>query len=129
MFIGEISNPSMHLSAMLKHVGLRYSKLYEFCEISFAFLYCAGRVFWGSVQLYRICTCESSHIILKISTAALALQSYVFVFNMFSLLRDRVDTILNRGKLGIKAAWLSPLEPMQLKRLGIDPNKVERFVL
>jgi hypothetical protein len=129
MFIGEISNPAMHLSAMLKHLGLRYCKLYELCEISFAFLYCTGRVFMGSVQLYRICTCESSHAILKISTTALAVQSYFFVFSMLPLLRDRIDTILNRRKLGIKAAWLAPLDIKQLKRLGIDPHKVEKFVL
>ena len=129
MFIGEISNPSMHLSAMLKLLGLRYCKLYELGEISFAFLYCFGRVFMGSVQLWKICTCDSSHIILKVSTAALAAQSYFFVFHIVSLLKDRIDTIVNRAKLGITASWLTPLDPQQLKRLGIDPNKVEKFVL
>ena len=129
MFIGEISNPSMHLSAMLKHLGLRYCKLYEFCEISFAFLYCTGRVFMGSVQLWKICECESSHIVLKISTIALAAQSYFFVYNMVPLLQDRVGVILNRERLGIKSSWLAPLEDKHLEKLGIDPNKVEKFVL
>lgn len=129
MFIGEISNPSMHLSAMLKHLGLRYCKLYEFCEISFAFLYCTGRVFMGTYQLWKICSCESSHIILKLSTTALAVQSYFFVYNMIPLMKDRIGTIVSRGKLGIKSSWLAPLESKQLKRLGIDPDKVEKFVL
>jgi hypothetical protein len=129
MFIGEISNPSMHLSAMLKHLGLRYSKVYELCEISFAFLYILGRVFMGSVQLYRIITCENSHLILKFSTSALALQSYFFVYNMIPLMQDRVGVIFDRRRLGIKACWMVPVHPADLEKLGIDPNKIEKFVL
>ena len=129
MFIGEISNPSMHFSAMLKLVGLRYCKLYEFCEISFAVLYCAGRVFMGSIQLIRIFNCEGCHVILKVSTLALAIQSYYFVFNMVPLIRDRFETIASRKRLKITAYWLTPLPLKALKQLNIDPTKVEKFVL
>lgn len=47
MFIAEASNPPMHLRVILKHLGLRYSKAYEFFEISFILLYTFGRIFMG----------------------------------------------------------------------------------
>lgn len=35
LFVAEISNPVMHFRILLKHLGKRYTKLYEFCEISY----------------------------------------------------------------------------------------------
>ena len=34
-FVLEISNPVMHLRLIIKHLGLRYTKLYEILELSY----------------------------------------------------------------------------------------------
>lgn len=46
-FIAEISNPPMHLRQILRMIGLRYTKIYEACEISFISLYIFGRFLMG----------------------------------------------------------------------------------
>ena len=50
-FAAEISNPSMHTKHMLRIVGMRYTKAYEFAELSFLILYIYGRMYLGN----RIC--------------------------------------------------------------------------
>lgn len=48
LFISEISNPCMHIRIIIKHLGMRYTKLYECLEISYILLYIYGRIFLGS---------------------------------------------------------------------------------
>lgn len=48
MFIAEVSNPAMHARVMLRHLGMRYTRAYEFMEISFILLYTFGRILMGS---------------------------------------------------------------------------------
>ena len=50
-FAAEISNPSMHTKHMLRIIGLRYTKAYEFAELSFLIIYIYGRMYLGN----RIC--------------------------------------------------------------------------
>jgi hypothetical protein len=57
MFVAEVSNPPMHIRVILKHIGLRYTKAYETCEISFIMLYCYSRIFCGSWMTWRACNC------------------------------------------------------------------------
>jgi hypothetical protein len=35
LFVTEISNPIMHFRIVLKHLGKRYTKLYELCEMTY----------------------------------------------------------------------------------------------
>jgi len=66
LFLTEISNPPMHIRMVLRHFGLRYTKAYESCELSYILLYILGRVFLGFPVLYRTWLCESNHLVVKL---------------------------------------------------------------
>jgi hypothetical protein len=71
MFIGESSNPFMHLRAILKQYGLRYTKAYECCDIIFMLLFTFGRLIFGAKAVYNTCVCEQNHILVRLCSAAL----------------------------------------------------------
>jgi len=83
MFIAETSNPFMHVRCILKHYGMRYTKSYECMEITFMMLYMYGRVLLGASVVYNTCLCKHNHFMVKFCSAALAVQSYWFVTQMF----------------------------------------------
>lgn len=65
IFIAEISNPAMHARLVIKHMGMRYTKLYEFLEISYILLYTYGRLIIGTTIVLRCLTCGPSPFIMK----------------------------------------------------------------
>ena len=73
MFIGESSNPFMHIRAILKHYGLRYTKAYESMDIIFMLLFTFGRIIFGAKAVWNTCVCEENHILVRVSSAALML--------------------------------------------------------
>lgn len=73
MFVAECSNPAMHLRQIVKHYGLRYTKLYESMEVSFLLLYIFGRYINGSSLVWLTCRCSSMSLISKIGAIALLL--------------------------------------------------------
>ena len=79
MFIAEVSNPAMHVRVMLRHLGLRYSKAYEFMEIQFILLYTFGRILMGSYQVWQVCMCPAADYFQKGAACALMLQSIFFI--------------------------------------------------
>lgn len=79
MFVAELSNPAMHLRTILRHLGLRYSKIYEAFEIGFIMLYCYARLFVGAFLVWKTCNCENLLMFQKITAVFLLLQSLHFV--------------------------------------------------
>ena len=71
MMIAEVSNPPMHIRVMLRHLGLRYSKAYEICEIWFLMLYTFGRIIVGVYQVHQVCSCDSALFLVKFAAVAL----------------------------------------------------------
>ena len=71
MFVAEGSNAFMHIRAILRHFGLRFTKLYEFIEISFMTIYIFCRIFLGARLVWRTCLCEHNHIVSKIAAVGL----------------------------------------------------------
>ena len=71
MFIAEVSNPPMHIRVMLRHLGLRYSKFYEICEIWFIMLYTYGRIILGVYIVWEVNMCESALPLIKFAATAL----------------------------------------------------------
>lgn len=128
MFVAEVSNPPMHVRVMLKHLGLRYTKAYETCEISFIMLYCYSRIFCGSWMTWRACNCQHLYIFQKITAVFLLVQTMHFVRQMVGILIKRFNEISNRKKKGIKMRWFEPLNKEELEVLGIKAQK-EKHIL
>jgi hypothetical protein len=122
MFIGEISNPPMHLRVILKHIGLRYTKAYEILEITFITLYAYSRMFCGSWVTYRVCLCDQLHFMQKVTAFFIMAQTFHFIGVMFGILKKRYSDISLRKAKGIKMRWFSPLNKQELEILGINPT-------
>ena len=71
MFIGEASNPFMHMRCIIKSYGLRYTKAYECMEMLFMAIYIIARLFLGTGAVWDTCTCEKNHVVLRICAAIL----------------------------------------------------------
>jgi len=71
MFVAEASNSFMHIRSILRAFGLRYTKLYEFMDISFMIFYLFFRLIIGVPLYYEVFMCEHNHIVPKITCAFL----------------------------------------------------------
>jgi hypothetical protein len=79
MFAAEVSNPMMHMRVILKHLGLRYTKAYEACEIGFIVLYFYGRIICGASCLWQTLNCNELMMIAKFAAVFLIFQSVHFL--------------------------------------------------
>ena len=109
IFISEISNPPMTLRHILRLTGKRYTKLYEFAEVSFILLFFFGRVIVAAPICVQTFKCETNHIFLKTTCAALQLYSFFFLIQMKNTLSRRYKEVLSRKRLGIQIKWFEPL--------------------
>lgn len=123
MFIAECSNPSMHLRVLLRHFGMRYTRAYEACEISFVLLYCFGRFLMGFSQTWRTCMCQHNHPIIKFAALGLLFQSLYFIFQLAKILTKRMKEMALRKEMRVKMLWFTPLNQAQMEKLGLDISK------
>jgi hypothetical protein len=79
MFISEISNPPMTLRHILRLTGKRYTKAYEWSEVSFILLFFFGRTVVATPIVYETMKCDVNHLLLKISCGSLMLYSFYFM--------------------------------------------------
>jgi hypothetical protein len=128
LFVAEISNPAMHIRVILKHLGLRYTKLYELFELTFVFLYTFVRLLLGFYIVYLMVSCPSLHVAVRISAVVILLQTIFFVTKMVAMVSKRYKEISNRYTKGITMRWLDPLSEAQLKTLGIDRKNEKHFL-
>lgn len=80
MFVAESSNSFMHVRAILRTFGMRFTKLYEFMDLSFMTIYIFVRIGLGISLTYNTCMCEHNHIIAKIAALGIMLQTFQFTF-------------------------------------------------
>jgi hypothetical protein len=128
LFIAEISNPAMHTRVILKHLGLRYTKVYELFELTFVFLYTFGRFLLGSYIVYLMVGCSALHITVRISAVVILLQTVFFVTKMVAMVSKRYQEISNRYTKGVNMRWFDPLSDAELKTLGIDRKNEKHFL-
>lgn len=131
LFIGEVSNPPMHITKILRRLGLRYTKLYELNEIIFMMLYCTFRIILGTKKVYDILICHDVNLVLKMCGVVLMVQSYHFTIQMISILKNRFKEISKRYQHKITMNWVyPPLSTKDLNILGIDlKSKSEKLSL
>ena len=73
MFVAEGSNAPMHIRSILRTFGFRFTKLYEFMDISFMTIYIFFRIFLGIRLTYQQCACEHNHFVTKVAAVGLIL--------------------------------------------------------
>ena len=115
IFISEISNPPMTLRHILRLTGKRYTKAYEWSEVSFISLFFFGRVVIATPIVYSCLKCEANHLFLKISCGSLMIYSLYFIVQMYYTLMRRYKEVLSRKRLGIKLMWLEPLTKTEIE--------------
>jgi hypothetical protein len=129
LFIAEVSNPAMHMRVILKHLGLRYTKSYEFFELSFLFLYTFGRLFLGTYVVYLMVYCSNLHFTVRIAAVVIWIQTVFFVTKMWSIAFKRFNEISARYSKGIQMRWFfPPLTDKELKTLGIELKNEKHFL-
>lgn len=109
MYIGEISNTLMHIRVILKHFGLRYTKAYETSEIGFILLYIYGRFLLGPSIVWQNCMCVHNHIVVKVGSVGITIQSFYFGIQMVQILMKRYREIQTRKLKRVKNQWFTPL--------------------
>lgn len=124
MFIAECSNPPMHSRAILKHLGLRFTKAFEVFDLCFIVMYMLARLFLGTYQVWQTFQCNGIYLAVKICALFILLQSYHFSLQMWSILMKRISDIGNRYKQNVTMNWFyPPLSNDDLKALGLDKVK------
>jgi len=73
IYVAEISNPIMHIRMVIKHLGLRFTKAYEFCELSYILLFIYGRIILGTPVMIKTVTCSTNNYVVRFAGVALAL--------------------------------------------------------
>lgn len=150
MFIGEVSNPFMHVRMILKRLKLRYTVAYEASELAFMTFYLIGRLGVATPIFYYIVMCESMHTVLKLSMGVLWLQSiYVIWYSILPTFAARYEGYRKRQAAGVVMGggcvdrdarlvpiWraigyhlFTPLTELELEKLGIDPEAEEQQVI
>mmetsp|Transcript_9578 Transcript_9578/g.7274 ORF Transcript_9578/g.7274 Transcript_9578/m.7274 type:complete len:118 (+) Transcript_9578:463-816(+) len=107
----------MHSRIIVKHLGLRYTKLYETLEILYIGLYFYGRVVLGTGIVYRTVTCAANDVMIKFICIGITLQSYYYISIMFQIIRSRFAEFQERKQKGISMGWFVPLDQKQIARM------------
>lgn len=129
MFIAEISNPAMHIRVILKHVGLRYTKIYELFELIFIFLYVFVRLLLGFYIVWEMIQCSSLDLTVRVSAVVILIQTIFFALKMKSIVQKRYNEISCRYSKGINMRWFyPPLTDNELKVLGIESRNEKHFL-
>ena len=115
LFVAEISNPPMHCRILLRNVGLRYTKAYEFFEYMYFMLFFFGRVIIGHPVVYKTITCSSNPMFARIVSCGILLQSYQFLYRMYFIFNSRIKETMERKTKGIKISWFEPIPMETLK--------------
>ena len=76
LFVAEVSNPSMHMRIMLKHIGLRYSRSYEVAEFIYFIMFFFGRMVVGQPTVYLTVTCSEMNWLGRLVCLGVLAQSY-----------------------------------------------------
>ena len=94
-------------------------------ELTFLILYMFGRIIMGGYQVWTVCHCESANLAIKFGGSAVLIQSIYFCFTMWKIMKNRFREISNRKLNQVKIRWFTPLNKMELEKLGIKASKDE----
>lgn len=107
IFISEVSNPVMHFRLIIRSIGLRHTKAYEYSELLYIILYIYNRLFKGLFIVYGTVATPVGHPIIKLISVGVAVQSYFYVVKMVSILKNRWTEMSEREKEKVTLFWLA----------------------
>jgi len=108
LFFAEVSNFPMHVRAILKTLGLRYTRLYECLELIYMSTYIIARgVFIPIEVVYNCVSAEMCPLIVKFICCGLAGQSWYYILEMQKILKRKLSQLKERNKKNISYCWLS----------------------
>lgn len=122
MFVGEVSNPAMHLAYVANHLGLRHTLFFEMMEMFFMLSYMSGRLVLGTYIFYQTCLCKSASFLIKFSGFGMELQSFYMMSFMVGVLKRRFTVIAARAEKHVSLRIFQPLSAPELLKIGLDPN-------
>jgi len=123
LFVTEVSNPPMHFRVILRMSGLRYSKAYEVAEYTYFVLFFIGRMLIGHPIVFRILNCGPMSTLAKVFASGILLQSYLFLYRMYFILRARLAETRERSKKGIKIKWFTAMTKEELLKCDFYNKK------
>ena len=88
-FVSEVSNPFMLIRLILKDVGLRHTRAYEFCEYMYMSLYTYYRMIVGIFIIYGSWATGTAPYYISMMGTAIGFQSYYYMFRMVQILEQR----------------------------------------
>jgi hypothetical protein len=62
LLVAEISNPARHNRIIIRHLGMRYNRLYEVLEIAYLIIYMFARAVVGITVVYDTFLCRENPI-------------------------------------------------------------------
>lgn len=73
LLIAEISNPAMHSRIIIRHLGMRYTRLYEVLEIFYLMIYMFARTVVGIPIVYDTFQCKENPLPISLVSLAILL--------------------------------------------------------
>lgn len=90
IYTAEISNFPMHLRIILKDYGRRNTKLYDVLEYTYISLYIYGRFILSSIITFKMWMyAPNCSILIKLAGTTVVCQSYYFIYQMVSVLKNK----------------------------------------
>lgn len=90
IFYAEISNVPMHVRAILRNLGLRYTKAYELCELSYIIIYAIARgVFTPVFLVYPCVLSQTTPFLVKCICVGIFLQSVIYIREMIKIMKRK----------------------------------------
>ena len=124
MWFAELSNPAMHGRIITKHLGLRYTNLYDAMEYIYISLYMYSRLYGALVMVAQSWLyCPNVPFIVNMCGSALVVQSIFFSFRMISILKSKYKEAKERKAKGIYQYWFS--ENPSLMKLAYMQKKAK----
>ena len=88
--ITEVSNFPMHVRNIARNFGRKHTKIYEYNERAYFFLYIVSRGIFGPECLIRGLRSKNNPWVPCIVCALLCLQSYMFMGKMFKIIKRKI---------------------------------------
>jgi hypothetical protein len=107
LFMAEASNFPMHFRVILKQMGLRHTKIYEMFDTMYLVIYIVARGLMCPVFCTMALLNKSTPLMVKFVFVGLTLQSWHFIFIMFSILKKKMMATKERKSKGVQLFWLS----------------------
>lgn len=126
LFYAELSNPPMHLRAIFRSFGMRYTISYELCDIAYIVIYIIARGVFITYAIYQTLLNGEIPFLLRFTCFSLWAQSVYFMNEMVGILRRKNKQYKERVKKGIPYFWLT--ENPEIKKLSYANKQVKENV-